>query len=327
MLIDIHHHYYPKIYIDFMSARTESPRIFERDGKKFYAGHPPGSPLAIPFSDYFFDIEKKIEKANAAGIDKIAVNLGSPWTNFLEPREATQMTRKTNDDIAEKVRRYPDKLYGLAAVPLKDRENYLEELDRAILDLGLSGVLVGTNINGTYLDSPDFRPFFKRVEELGVPLFLHPTTPAGYKTMEEHQIVDIVGFTTETSMVIGKLIFGGVLEECPKLKLVAPHAGGCLPYLVGRFDIFYNADPRCREHAKKPPSQYLKNLYYDCIAYSSDSLRCVYALAGADHMMFGTDEPFPLNMEMLTGNIRGMGLSEKEEELIYHKNAEKLLTR
>lgn len=327
LLIDVHHHYYPKVYIDFMRARVESPRIFERDGKTFYAGHPSGSSLAIPFSDYFFDIDKKIERANSVGIDKIVVNLGSPWTNFLEPREATQLTRKTNDAIAESVRKHPDKLYGLAAVPLKDLENYLEELDRAILDLGLSGVLVGTNVNGTYLDSPDFRPFFRRVEELGVPLFLHPTTPAGYKSIEEHQLVDIVGFTSETSLVIGKLIFSGVLEECPSLKLVAPHAGGALPYLAGRFDIFYNADPRCREHARRPPSQYLKRLYYDCIAYSSDSLRCVYSLVGADHMMFGTDEPFPLNLEFLKGNISGMSLSEAEEELIYYRNAERLLAR
>lgn len=327
LIIDVHHHYYPDVYVDFLSKREESPRIFQREGKRFISGHPPGSKIAMPFSEKFYDIEKKMKKASEVGIEKLAISLGNPWTDFFEPKESAQLTRKVNDAIAECVRKYPDKLFGLASVPLKDKENYLEELDRAILDLDLNGVIVGTNVDGVYLDSSDFRPFFKRAEELDIPIFLHPTTPAGYKSMEEYQLVHIVGFTSETSLVIGKLIFSGVLEEFPSLKIVAPHAGGGLPYLAGRFDIFYNADPRCRERAKKLPSQYLKGLYYDCIVYSPDALRCVYSLAGVNHLLFGTDEPFPLSVEGIKSNISSLNLSEEEEELIYAKNAEKLLTR
>lgn len=325
MIIDVHHHYYPRAYVDFLSKRTEAPRIFQKDGKTFVSAHPAGTKVAMPFSDKFFDVEKQFKAAAEMGIEKFVISPGNPWTDFFDAKTAVELTKKMNDETAELVRKYPDKIFGLASVPFKDRGGYLEELDRAIIDLDLNGVIIGTNIDGVYLNDPDFRPFFKRAEELDIPIFFHPTTPPAYKVMEEHQIVHIVGFTSETSIVIGKLIFSGILEEFPNLKIVAPHAGGALPYLAGRFDIFYNADPRCREHAKKPPSQYLKELYYDCIVYSPDALRCVHSLAGADHMLFGTDEPFPLSMEWIQRDISSLELSEDEEALIYYKNAEKLL--
>jgi aminocarboxymuconate-semialdehyde decarboxylase len=327
MLIDVHNHYYPDVYVDFLSKRNENPKIFEVGNKKFISGHPPGSKIAMPFSEKFYDIEKKIKIANDAGIDKIVISLGNPWTDFFSPEDSARLAKKVNEAIAECVGEYPDKIFGLATVPLKAKEHYLEELDRAILELGLHGVVVGTNIDGVYLDHSDFRPFFKRAEELKIPIFLHPTTPPSYKVMEERQLVHIVGFTSETSLVVGKLIFSGILEEFPSLKIVAPHGGGTLPYLAGRFDLFYKADPRCQEYAKNPPSHYLKKLYYDCIVYSPDALRCVYSLAGPEHMLFGTDEPFPLNIEELKKDITSLNLSKEEESRIYYKNAEKLLSR
>jgi len=327
-LIDVHNHFFPKVYINYLKKLKKSPKVFDREGRLFLSGHPPGINVAMPISSRFYDIETKLESEvkGKREVDRIVISLGNPWTDFLESEEARELARKVNDDIARSVSKYPNKLFGLATAPLRDEpENYLEELDRAILNLGLSGVEIGTNINGKYLDSSEFLPFFERVHELDVPIFLHPTTPADAKIMENYQLIHIVGFTSETSLVVGKLIFNGILEKLPGLKLVAPHGGGGLPYLAGRFDIFYEADPSCREHIEKKPSEYLGEIYYDIILYSYPALRCLYDLVGADHLLFGTDDPFPVNLESIVGCIDKIGFSEKEKKKVFVKNALKLL--
>jgi aminocarboxymuconate-semialdehyde decarboxylase len=231
-----------------------------------------------------------------------------------------------NESIAERVKSYPDRFLGLGTVPLQDISASMQEAKRAVQDLGLAGFQIGSNVGGKNLSHPDFFPFFETVAGLNVPLFIHPYIPAGEERMQDYYLHNLVGMVTETGLAIASVIYGGVLERLPNLKLCFAHAGGVYPYIVGRNDHGYKVrEKECHEAIPHPPSHYFRQLYFDSITHHPLALRFLIDLVGSEHIVIGSDYPFDMGpfqpvAEVLTNPY----LSDTEKQQICGRNAASL---
>ena len=244
------------------------------------------------------------------------------WT---EPSAASELSRMVNEFTAREVWRHSDRWIGLATVPLQDADLAVQELSHAVKELGLRGVVTGSNVNGRGFDGESFLPFFKKVEELGIPVFIHPNDPAGIERAPKYYLANFLCYPLETTIAAAQLVFGGVLDRFPKLKICLSHAGGVLPFLIGRLERGQSVRPEARDHYKHPFPHYLKNFYVDTITYRPDTLRFVLGLMPAGHVFLGTDYPYDMADADPTGSVRA---AVQEEELlpqIYTNNLEAIL--
>jgi len=219
----------------------------------------------------------------------------------LEPHTATLGYRLTgeqgetwsriyNEGIHELVTYYPDRFVGIAAVPLQDPPRAARVLEQGICDLKLRGAYIGTNVNGQYYDSPAFDPFWQKAEELDALIIMHPEDVAGGEKMNPYGLQLVCGNPAESTLSLGYMIYGGVFDRFPNLKLCVLHGGGFLPYHLGRFDRGWAVG--LGSQSKAAPSTCLKNLYFDSLVHRVDTLDYLRRIAGADHIMIGTDYPF-----------------------------------
>ena len=234
-------------------------------------------------------------------------------------RAARELAAALNESIANRVREHPTRFLGLATVPLQDIDASIVEAKRAIQELGLHGFQLGSNVGGKNLNHPDYFPFFKTVAELDVPLFIHPYIPPGEERMQDYYLHNLLGMVTETGLAIASIIYGGVLERLPNLRIIFAHAGGVFPYIVGRMDHGYKVrTEECTKAIPHPPSHYLKQVYFDCMSFNDRALHYLVDTVGADRVLLGSDYPFDM------GPIGGPAaevqanpyLSEEEKEQI-----------
>jgi len=281
-----------------------------------------------PIPRELWDIEAQIKDKMREKIDITVLSLSNPMLDFVSRKKAPELARIVNNDIAEVVRKYEGKFVGIAALPFINMPFVMEELDRAIKDLGLKGVSICTHVAGRSLNEPEFEPFWKRVAELNIPVLIHPESPFGMEwgKMQEYGLTTLVGFPFETTLTLAKLMLSGIFERYPNLKVFAPHGGGALPYLIGRLDTGYHSFDWVREDAPHPPSKYLKNIYIDCITFYKKPLELAYHIFGVDNMVFGTDYPYKLGtIDDFINLVRGLDITEEEKEKIFSENAKKLL--
>ncbi|MBI3757994.1 MAG: amidohydrolase, partial [Deltaproteobacteria bacterium] len=275
----------------------------------------------------FVDIEKILQEQDRAGVNVIAL---SPWSSLFNYDQPVQDARKNchayNLAIANGVRDYPARLAGLGCVPLQDARAAADETRALITDLNLRGVEIGSNVNGTYLGDEKFFPFWETVAELDAFVFIHPVPGLGGALMKEYELGNLYGNPAETGLTTASLIFNGVLERFPNLKILLAHGGGALPYLIGRFDHGWNARPAAKKsRIPRAPSTYLKQFFFDTILFSADALRYLVQLVGAEHVVVGTDYPFDMGYENPRAIVDALGLSRAESEMILHQNAARLL--
>ncbi|KAJ3326952.1 hypothetical protein HDU93_002181, partial [Gonapodya sp. JEL0774] len=244
-------------------------------------------------------------------IDASVISLANPWLDFMTPETAVPLSSKINSEIqnicaADYGSEGPKKvLYGLGCIPTTSVEGTVKELEHLATMDRMRGVLMGTYGVGKGLDDPEFEPVFAKAAELGLPIFVHPhygIPTETFGTMQNGHVLSLaLGFPFETTISISRLILAGVLDRHPNLKLILAHSGGVLPYLVGRLDSCVKHDRHVSERLKKPPSEYLKSLYYDAVSYHPAPLRSLVELVGADRVMFGTDNPFFPPLEGIAG--------------------------
>jgi aminocarboxymuconate-semialdehyde decarboxylase len=299
---DIHSHFYPAEYLEVL-ARTAGEirlqtepsgrRVFCRGEAKVAALNPPA-----------LDPGLRLPAMDAAGVDVQVLSLTFPSINFLPPREGAELARVANDALAAVVNGSAGRFAALAAVPQKDAALATAELTRAVEQLGLRGAIVFTNIDGVYLDDPSQRPLLERATALGAPLLLHPMAPPSAVGMADYWLTPILGMEFEVMLALGRLIFTGALERLPGLCLVASHLGGGLPFLQGRMDHGYHVHPDCRQHIGRPPSTYLRQVYYDAVAFHPPALRCAIESVGADRLVLGSD--YPPAMGDLAGTVQAI---------------------
>lgn len=321
-MIDIHAHFYPIEYVD------EIVKLGEHSSDPWDIGWYPQVAGKVSGNPKMWAVEERLEEMDRAGVEIQALSTATPNVYFGDGEASLHLAQIINDTLAGLCRRYPDRFRGFASVPMGYPDKAVDELRRAINTLGLHGLALGDNVRGKTLDAPEFRPVFREADKLGLPVFLHPMTPPGAETLLDYDLVSLVGFMFDNTQAAARLAFGGVLEECPNLKIIVPHLGGAFPYLIGRMDYAYQIRPVCRQHISKPPSYYLKTMYVDAVSFHPPSLRCAYETLGPGHMLLGSDHPFPLGgMERIADSIKALGLPKEEENGILGKNAAALLER
>jgi aminocarboxymuconate-semialdehyde decarboxylase len=271
--------------------------------------------------------EQRIADMDLMGIDIQAVSPAPRQTYYgADPELGLATARILNDEIAEIVGRYPDRFTGLGTIPLQAPELAIAELERLHKSLGMRGIELMTHVAGDDLAAGRFRKVFARIEELGLLVFLHPDGYTEPRRLHEHYFANVIGNPLDTTVALHHLIFGGVLEDYPGLKLVAAHGGGYLPAYAGRIDHAAAARPDTGEKLKEMPGTYLRRMYFDSLVYTHAQLEFLVAEYGADHILVGTDYPADMGEVDPIGFIEGApGLDDETRRAILGGNAARLL--
>ncbi|MFQ6110402.1 MAG: amidohydrolase family protein [Nitrospinota bacterium] len=325
MAIDIHCHFFPKGYLE----------LIEREGRPFNLTlcrdqegrlrcnikgrlHPPLEPFSEP--------DLRLKAMEAKGVRTEVISLSS-WPNvyWADPCLGRDLSRAVNEGYRDLAQAYPGRFVGMASVPLQDVRAAIEEAERAVGELGLKGVLAGTNINGRYLDHPDFLPFLEAVEALGVPLLIHPIPHAARELMEEYFLFNLLGYPLESTLALSRLIFSGRLERFPGLRFILVHGGGIFPYLRGRLERGYKVVEECRSRGSRPPGEYIERFNFDTVVFRPDILRFLVEAVGRERVLLGSDFPYDSQDPDPLKTLEGAELSEEDRRLISEENARLLL--
>jgi len=274
-------------------------------------------------------IETRLADMDRMGIDIQAVSPAPNQTYYwTEPDLGVELARAVNDRLAEIVATWPARFVALGTVPLQNAELAVAELVRCVKRLGFRGVEINPSVNGMDLTDArlDLERFFAKVEELGAVIFMHPTGFTEGRRLADHYFNNVIGNPMETTIAASHLIFDGVLQRHPKLKVILPHAGGYLAHYPARMDHAYRARPDCRTVLERAPSIYLARMYFDTIAFDPTMLRHMIDRYGADHVLLGTDYPYDMGVDDPVGFIgRVPRLGRDERASIEGGNAARLL--
>ena len=231
-----------------------------------------------------------------------------------------------NDRLFEIVQGHPDRFVGLGTLPMQDVDLALAELERVVRELRFAGLEICTNVNGVDFDDARFVPFFEKVVEHDLLLVVHPHGFFDGRRLADHYLINTVGMPMDSTVFIARMIFGGVLERFPDLKVCVTHGGGYLPFSPARFDHAYEARDDCREHIDRPPSTYLAQMYFDTMVFDPGMLGTLVDRWGADHVLLGTDYPFDMGETDPLGLLdRVVGLADADRAMIAGGNAARLL--
>jgi aminocarboxymuconate-semialdehyde decarboxylase len=271
-------------------------------------------------------LDKRLADLDAMGLDMQVIKPPPPQCYYTVPLEiAVEAARVVNDGIAEFVARKPDRLKGFGTVPMPDGNEAAKELERCVTKLGFKGVQVLTNVNGRELSDPAFAPFWKKAEELGVLVVIHPNGFTHAERLKRFYFNNVIGNPLETTIALHYLIFDGVLERHPNLKILAVHGGGYLASYSGRIDHAWGARSDSHGDLPHPPTTYLKKVYFDTVVFTPHQLRDLVRLYGADKILMGTDYPFDMADYDPVGHVCGAGLDETTVAAVCGGNVKRLL--
>ena len=285
-----------------------------------------GKPFLAQVKAEFFDLDLRVSIMDRQGVDIQVLSPASSYFFYWMPAaDSLEYARWLNDQSAEAVTKHSQRLVALASVPMQDSVKAAAELERAMTRLGLRGAEIASNINGRYLDDPGFDPFWEAAQALGALIFVHPNRVIGADRMEDYNLANLIGNPTDTSLTFAKLIFGGVLERFPKLKFLLAHAGGFLPYTWGRLEHGYRIQDSSVATISRPPSEYVKLLYFDTITHSRMALEYLIENFGAAHVLLGSDYPYDMGDPEPVASLRAARIGAQQREEIACANACKLL--
>jgi aminocarboxymuconate-semialdehyde decarboxylase len=235
----------------------------------------------------------------------------SYWT---KPDDGLAVSEFLNDHIAGIIREFPNRFYGLGTIPMQDTKLAIRELERCMKHLGFAGIQIGSNVNQLNLNEPQFFEIFQAAEELGAAILVHPWEMMGQGQIPQYWLPWLVGMPAETTRAICSLIFGGIFERLPKLRVAFAHGGGSFPHTFGRIKHGFETRPDLVALDNPfSPEKYLNRLYFDSLVHDEKALRYLIDFAGADRIALGSDYPFPLGEEIPGKLIKSMHLNEQEK--------------
>jgi aminocarboxymuconate-semialdehyde decarboxylase len=326
MPIDVHAHYVPPSMIEALDSRGNDFGISLQHG--------PGCQCALHFDDGpkvrpFFP--KLIEPlaARLGTMDKTGIGrqVLSSWADVFGPQLPLDAAKRwhgfLNEHLARVCSATPERFSMLASVPLPHAADAAAELERAVRNLGAIGAVIPANVADVNLGDLDLDPFWQTAVGLNVGVFIHPVQAVPVKRSARHGLTQIVQYTSDTSLSVGSLIFSGVLDRFPMLRLLLSHGGGALPYLIGRFDCMHERMDRAAQGdvAQAAPSAYLRSFYYDTIVHDPGILRWLASRVGLGRVVLGSDYSFPPADRDPVATVRRAGFSAAETEAILDDNA------
>jgi aminocarboxymuconate-semialdehyde decarboxylase len=276
-----------------------------------------------------FTPEERLRDMDAQGVDVQVLSIHTPFFGYHLPKdEGLALAREVNDEIAAMTRQWPQRFAGLATLPVQDVPAAIGELERAVTVLGLKGAELDTIVNGENWDEPRFLPLFKAAEAMGAVLFFHPQPQHNFMMdrTTRYGLFNSLGVIVEDAIVVAILIFGGVLDACPNLKVCVAHGGGPACFAMGRLDRGWQGRPDARGGARELPSSYQRRLYYDSVTGSEEALRFLLDQVGSERVVLGSDWPFVPWHPSPVAWVQGLAsLSQDEKDKILWRNLETLL--
>ena len=266
--------------------------------------------------------EARIKECNAQMVDvQVLSTVPVMFSYWAKDEDTLEVAEFLNDHIADLVKKYPKRFVGLGTVPMQNSELAIQELIRC-KEIGMKGIQIGSHINDWNLDRAELFPIFQKCEELGMSIFVHPWDMMGKEKMEKYWLPWLVGMPAETSLAICSMIFGGVFEKLPNLKVAFAHGGGSFPATIGRIEHGFNVRPDlCAVDNPVNPRDYLGNFYLDSLVHEPKMLDLIVDLMGEDKICLGTDYPFPLG-ELEPGTlIHGMDYTDEKKAKMLGENA------
>ncbi len=281
-----------------------------------------GPRSAVPLHAGFTDIDVILQGMDEASIDHSVLSVTIPGVDWFGPDEASMIADECNRETAELCRLHPDRLSGLATVPLQYPDEAADVLHRAI-EMGLKGAMIYSNVAGGHLDDPTRRQFFDAAAELDVPILLHPTYPLCAPTVSAHGMIEIVGFLFDTTTAALRLVFDGLYERHPDFKFIVPHAGSLIPYFVGRIDHFGQIRPGSTGQLSTPAGEQIRKFFVDTVCNWPPALKLTLDFFGVDKLMVGSDHPF-WSMSLATVALDSLELTAADRAKIEYENAARL---
>ncbi len=323
--IDVHTHILPERLPDFRntSGGERFVRIVHESPRSGRARMMVNGSLFREIESNSWSVEARLAECDADGVGvQVLSTVPVLFSYWAEPDPAIELARHLNDHIAGVVAAYPRRFIGLGTVPMQSPDLAIRELERCMSDLGLVGVEIGSNVNGANLDSPELFPIFEAAASLGAAVFVHPWEVAGRDRMERYWLPWLVGMPAETSLAICSLIFGGVLERLPALRIAFAHGGGAFPATIGRIAHGFDVRPDlCAVTNGVSPREYLRRIYLDSLVHDPLMLRYLVDLMGADRIALGSDYPFPLGEARPGALIDSCGFPEETRARLLHGTA------
>ena len=324
--VDVHSHVFPREMFDLIRARPH-------DYGMHFADTPAGEKLlredghATPLFDEFFDADAKVAGMDRKGLD-ISVISPTPMIYFynLDADRAATATRVTNDGVANMVAKRPDRLRGMATLPMQNTDAAVAELERVVKEHGFRAIELGCTIVGDQLAEKRYRPVLKRAQELKVFIFTHPHFTGDRCGLEPYYLSNLVGFPLDTVTMAAHLMFSGALDELPDLRIVLAHGGGYLPYQIGRLAHGYAVRKEPHAHKASSPRDLLRRFYFDALTHDDKALAFLIEQVGADRVTLGTDAPFDMGEETPLARLDTVpGLSAADRDRVLGLNALGLL--
>lgn len=316
--IDCQSHLFSEEFLRLLEKRTTSPYVYRKDGERYVVVGEWRRRLMPRHTDP----AAKIADMDKHGIGRAAISINDPGPELFG-KESPAMAVLLNDFIAANVKQFPDRFFGLATLPFNSADSMLREFERATGKLGMKGILLYSNLDGRFPDEPEFQPLFAEAERTGIPLLLHPALPMTWNATKDYEMASMLGLMFDTTIALCRLILSGTLERHPNLKLVCPHVGGALPYLVGRVDHQTMVLKRGADKIRRAPSEYLKRVYFDTVSPIGMAIRYGYDFVGPDKMLYSSDHPW-VDPGVIVREVKSLQLPPQQEAKLFAGNAKAL---
>jgi aminocarboxymuconate-semialdehyde decarboxylase len=322
--IDLHSHVIPETVVQAIRAQ---PGLYktgiegEGNQRKFVRGK-----QGFELSPELYDADAKIASMDRKGIDISVISPAPPVFFYgLDAEEAVQTSRLTNEGVAKMVATHPNRLRGMATLPMQHPDAALTELERVVKEYGFKAVELGTAIGEEELADAKFRSVLRRIEELKLVIFAHPNTMGSAGRLGCYHLVNLIGNPLDTTVMVAKLMFSGALDELKQIKILLAHGGGFLPYQIGRFEHGHTVRVDTSALTKSKPLDMFKRFYFDALTHSPQALRYLIDAAGSERVVIGTDAPFDMGEEHPLETLGAVpGLTESEREDVCYRSALRL---
>jgi aminocarboxymuconate-semialdehyde decarboxylase len=323
MITDIHCHFVPEPFFKFVQSKDEfAVKIKRREGDAVDLDI---RGMHFGLNTTFFDMTKQVERMQRDGVERTILSLATPFIDYhLDAHLAVEAAHVFNDGLASAIASDRTRFGGWALLPMRDPGAAAQELRRCVRDLGFVGGHIASNVRGVYLHDDMFEPIFRAAVDLNVPLFVHPADPLGKERTNEYELTIVAGYLFDSTINILKMICSGFLDRWPGLKLVCAHGGAFSPILRARMQREVDTNQQLARTLKKPVGDFLRQLYFDSICFEPAILRYLAEVVPVEHLMLGSDAPFPLGEPNPVTFVRN-ALPAAQAELILDRNFDRLI--
>jgi predicted TIM-barrel fold metal-dependent hydrolase len=323
-LIDVHAHHYPDVYLDACKRDDSGFTHYYRDDGRLIVVQDGGVALAVP--QPLPPPEQRIEMMDDAGVDIQVLSVSAPNVFRLPESVRIPLTRDVNDEFVALAGSSDHRLRVFASLPLPNVDEALKEFERTLQLPNVVGIVLCTNIDGTPLDDASFAPLWEELSRRETTVFVHGTVPCSTDGLREYALALAMGFMADPLIAVGRLAYSGTIDRFPGINWIFAHLGGTLPFVLPRYDNYFKQFPECREKINRPPSEIMRDIYFDTVTMHPPALRCTLDTFSAEQIVFGSDYPHvPGGIDRFVAVLESVGLSTDELARIGWKTAARLL--